>query len=94
MTSGNGEGEADSVQAENLGRTAIGLLAKNNEEVSRICARLCALMPPGCSYLFALDVSETKIVMQDGAPIGESVELIQITRPASYIQQRYKVVRK
>lgn len=91
MSSGNGAGDA--ARPTNLSQLAVQLFNENQDEIAGLCARLCQLIPVGAEWLIALDVTgRPSLVLPGGKAVGKQLELIQVSRPASFLSKELRFV--
>lgn len=63
----------------------------NDKELSHIVVRLAQLLPPGGVYDFRVHLKTSSLVLAGGTPVGETMEIIQIVRPAFGFQKHFDV---
>lgn len=68
------------------GKVLIGNVQAHQKEVVRLAYRLSELIPPGAVVLVAVEKPGPKLAMANGMTPAPIYEMVQIVRPAVYLQ--------
>lgn len=84
MSSTNGD--AKPVDISQVGAVLMTNMREHMQTFGAIATKLAEIMPPGSSIMLAVDAGGPQVVMADGKPAGKAFELVQISRPAAFVQ--------
>ena len=79
-------GAPDAPDIAETGKILIGNVQEHQQEVVRLSSRLSELIPPGAVVLVAVQKPGPKLAYANGMQPTPIFEMVQIVRPAVYLQ--------
>lgn len=79
------------VDVTDTGKVLLANVGEHQKEVVRLAHRLTEIIPPGAVVLVAIEKPGPKIATAHGIPPVPIFEMLQITRPAVFLQVKAQV---
>lgn len=86
MSAGSGE----TPDIAETGKVLVGNVQAHQKEVVKLAGRLSEIIPPGAVVLVAIEKPGPKLAMANGMAPTPIYEMVQIVRPAVYLQVNAK----